>query len=84
MKILPIIVSHMFYVFSDFSVIFLNYFRFEDHIIFPEFQDLGFYQNRIIENMRKYAPDIKIHFSPCDDIAFYGGCFNCISNFKYR
>ena len=64
--------------------LFLNYFRFEDHIIFPEFQDLGYYQNRIIENMRKYAPDIKIHFSPCDDIAFYGGCFNCISNFKYR
>ena len=46
--------------------------------------DLGYYQNRIIENMRKYAPDIKIHFSSCDDIAFYGGCFNCISNFKYR
>ena len=42
--------------------LFLNYFRFEDHIIFPEFQDLGYYQNRIIENMRKYAPDIKNSF----------------------
>ena len=64
--------------------IFLNYFRFEDHIIFPKFENLEYYENRIAENMRKYAPNIKIHFSPCDNISFYGGAFNCISNVKYK
>ena len=64
--------------------LFLNYFRFEDHIIFPKFTDLDYYQNRIIEIMKRYIPDIKIHFSSCDDIAFYGGCFSCITNQKYR
>ena len=64
--------------------IYLNFFRFEDHIIFPKFEDLEYYENRIMEDMRKYAPDIKIHFSPCDCIGFYGGGLHCISNIKYR
>ena len=64
--------------------IFLNYFRFEDHIIFPKFENLEYYENKIAENMRKYAPNLKIHFSPCDNISFYGGAFNCISNIKYK
>lgn len=64
--------------------LYLNYFRFEDHIIFPKFEDLGYYQNEIIKNMKNHEPNIKIHFSPCDNISFYGGAFNCISNQKYR
>lgn len=64
--------------------VFLNFFRLEDHIIFPEFQDLGYYKNKIIEIINKESPNTKIHFSPCDNISFFGGCFNCISNFKYK
>lgn len=64
--------------------LFLNYFRFEDHIIFPKFSGLEYYENRIIENMKKYTQDIKIHWCPCDTISFYGGAFNCISNVKYK
>ena len=39
--------------------LYLNFFRFEDHIIFPKFENLGYYENRIMENMKKYAPNIK-------------------------
>ncbi|MDR0971202.1 MAG: agmatine deiminase family protein [Bacteroidales bacterium] len=64
--------------------LFLNYFRFEDHIIFPCFEDLGDYQNKIIDIINKEAPNIKIHFTPCDEIAFLGGALHCISNLKYK
>lgn len=64
--------------------IYLNYFRFEDHIIFPSFENLGYYQNRIIEIINKEFSKIQIHFTPCDNISFFGGALNCISNFKYE
>ena len=64
--------------------LYLNFFRFEDHIIFPKFENLEYYENKIMENMKRYASDIKIHWSSCDKISFYGGCWNCVSNVKYR
>lgn len=64
--------------------LFLNYFRFEDCIIFPSFESLNNYEVEITRIINKINPSLKIYFSPCDKISFNGGCFNCITNVKYK
>lgn len=64
--------------------LYLNFFRFEDYIIFPSFENLKDYEIEIERILHKLAPEIKVCFSPCDQIAFEGGCFSCITNVKYR
>ena len=64
--------------------LYLNYFRFEDNIIFPSFEGLKDYETEIVRIINKVAPNLILYFSPCDKIAFEGGCFNCITNTKYK
>lgn len=66
------------------SGLFLNFFRFEDYIVFPSFENLKNYEIEITRIFRKNFPQLKIVFSPCDKIAFEGGCLNCITNVKYK
>ena len=62
--------------------IYINYFRFEDHIIFPSFENSKGYESEIVRMFNKR--DFYIHFSPLDKTALEGGCFNCISSVKFK
>lgn len=64
--------------------VYINYFRFEDYLIFPSFEDSSYYEKEIVRIISKQDPNLKVYFSPCEKISFYGGCLNCITNVKYR
>lgn len=62
--------------------IYINYFRFEDHIIFPSFSESKWYEMEIQKIFSKL--NIFVHFVPLDNTALAGGCLNCITNVKYK
>lgn len=64
--------------------LYINFFRFEDYIIFPSFEGLEKYEREIFHIIKRNFPNINVIFSPCNQISYWGGCWNCCTNVKYK